>query len=82
MLEENVVSAAGTTWCLDEAKLCRMIRESGFTPAKRNNQYEILAVHNDKFAPDLQVEDWSALNKNRLFSHNEDADTVSLTVTQ
>mgnify|MGYP002526885866 FL=1 len=37
MLEENVVSAAGTTWCLDEAKLCHMIRDAGFMPAKRDN---------------------------------------------
>ncbi|MBT4530038.1 MAG: radical SAM protein [Phycisphaerae bacterium] len=80
MLEENVVSAAGTTWCLDEAQLCRMIRESGFTPAKRNNQYEILSVQDSDDAPDRQVTDWSLLNKNRLFSHTEDSKTVTLTV--
>ncbi len=81
MLEENVVSAAGTTWCLDEAKLCRMIRESGFTPAKRDNHYDILTVHDGSNSPDLLVTDWSALNKERLVSHTEDCSTVKLTVT-
>ena len=33
MMEENVVSAAGTTFCLDEALLYRLIRERRFTPA-------------------------------------------------
>lgn len=46
MLEENVVSAAGTTWCLDEQTLQRMICDAGFTPAERNNSYEIVALHN------------------------------------
>jgi hypothetical protein len=40
MMEENVVSSAGTTYCLDEAVLCRLIRESGFMPAQRNNTYD------------------------------------------
>jgi hypothetical protein len=35
MMEENVVSSAGTTYCLDEAVLCRLIREAGFLPAQR-----------------------------------------------
>jgi cyclic dehypoxanthinyl futalosine synthase len=86
MLEENVVSAAGTTHCLDEAKICRMIREAGFTPAKRNNSYNILAVHDGEDAPDKLVKDWSESNKNRLFSHTCDSGsesiTVELTVTQ
>jgi cyclic dehypoxanthinyl futalosine synthase len=80
MLEENVVSAAGTTWCLDEPKLCRMIREAGFTPAKRDNAYNILTIHNDDDAPDRRVKDWSLLDKDRLISHAEDRDTVQLTV--
>ena len=80
MLEENVVSAAGTTWCLDEAKLCKMIRESGFTPAKRNNQYDILTIHDGDDSPDRMVTDWSALNKEKLVSHTADSCTVTLTV--
>ena len=79
MLEENVVSAAGTTWCLDEAKLCRMIREAGFTPAKRDNRYDLLQIHNDDNAPDKQVTDWSGLDKDRLVSHTKDCSKVTLT---
>lgn len=59
MMEENVVSSAGTTYCLDEAVLCRLIRESGFIPAQRNNTYDILRVHTGPASPDLAVKDWS-----------------------
>ena len=82
MLEENVVSAAGTTWCLDEAKLCRMIRDSGFVPTKRNNCYDILTIHDGDNSPDKLVADWSALNKEKLIAHNEKCGTVTLTVGQ
>jgi cyclic dehypoxanthinyl futalosine synthase len=82
MLEENVVSAAGTTWCLDEAKLCRMIRDSGFVPAKRDNSYDILTIHDGEEAPDKLVTDWSVLNKEKLIAHNEECGTVTLTVGQ
>jgi cyclic dehypoxanthinyl futalosine synthase len=87
MIEENVVSAAGTTYCLDEAKLCRIIREAGFTPAQRDNRYDILAIHDGETSPDKLVTDWSALEKDRLISHTSDCNTVSLntvslTVTQ
>ena len=81
MLEENVVSAAGTTWCLDEAKLCLMIREAGFTPAKRNNRYDILAIHDGEDAPDRIITDWSVLNKSSLISHTDESESVQLTVT-
>ena len=80
MLEENVVSAAGTTWCLDEAKLCHMIRESGFTPAKRDNRYDILTIHDGANSPDKMIKNWSVLNNDRLISHTEDCGAVSLTV--
>ncbi len=59
MMEENVVSSAGTTYCLDEALLCRLIREAGFIPAQRNNTYDILRVHSGPQSPDLTVTDWS-----------------------
>lgn len=59
MMEENVVSSAGTTYCLDEPVLCRLIRESGYTPAQRNNTYDIIRVHVGADAPDLAVTDWS-----------------------
>lgn len=60
MMEENVVSAAGTTYCLNEATLCRLVRDAGFVPAQRNNRYEILKEHPDTpDAPDRVVTDWS-----------------------
>jgi cyclic dehypoxanthinyl futalosine synthase len=80
MLEENVVSAAGTTWCLDEAKLCRMIRGAGFIPAKRDNQYGLLEIHNDENSPDKLITDWSIFEKERLVSHTQDCATVTLTL--
>ena len=55
-----MVSAAGTTYCLDEALLCHLIREAGYVPAERDNAYRHLAVHDGPEAPDRQVEDWSA----------------------
>lgn len=59
MMEENVVSSAGTTYCLDEPVLCRLIRDAGFTPAQRNNTYDVLRVHAGPDSPDLRVTDWS-----------------------
>jgi cyclic dehypoxanthinyl futalosine synthase len=59
MMEENVVSAAGTTYCLNEASICRLIRDAGFTPAQRDNVYRFLKVHEES-GPDLEVADWSA----------------------
>lgn len=66
MMEENVVSSAGTTYCLDEAVLCRLIRDAGFTPAQRNNVYDILTVHDTAAAPDRRVTDWSRHRAQRL----------------
>jgi len=69
MMEENVVSAAGTTYCLDEAFLCHLIRTAGFTPAQRDNGYNLLKVHDGPDSPDLKVTDWSAHRVARL--HHE-----------
>jgi len=66
MMEENVVSSAGTTYCLDEAVLCRLIRDAGFTPAQRNNVYDVLTVHDGANAPDRLVEDWSTHRAQKL----------------
>jgi cyclic dehypoxanthinyl futalosine synthase len=82
MMEENVVSAAGTTYCLDEAVLCRLIREAGFTPAQRDNVYDLLRVHAGAASPDLRVDDWSKHRAKRLRSQTIDstpAATVQLT---
>lgn len=66
MMEENVVSSAGTTYCLDEAVLCKLIRDAGFMPAQRNNTYDILQLHADENSPDRLVTDWSKHRTKRL----------------
>jgi len=81
MMEENVVSSAGTTYCLDEAVLCRLIREAGFTPAQRDNVYDIVRVHAGSASPDLRVRDWSAHRAQRLHAEGPAAEaTAELTV--
>ena len=42
MMEENVVSAAGTTYQLGEADLRRLIADAGWMPKKRNCYYQII----------------------------------------
>jgi cyclic dehypoxanthinyl futalosine synthase len=41
MIEEHVVSSAGATHSADSATLFNAIREAGFTPARRNQKFEI-----------------------------------------
>jgi cyclic dehypoxanthinyl futalosine synthase len=66
MMEENVVSSAGTTYCLDEPVLCHLIRGAGFTPAQRDNVYDLLRLHDGPGSPDLRVADWSDHRVKRL----------------
>jgi len=73
MMEENVVSAAGTTYCLNEAVLCRLIREAGFIPAQRDNVYDILKVHDGPDSPDRVVTDWSRHRAQRLHRQSREA---------
>jgi cyclic dehypoxanthinyl futalosine synthase len=80
MMEENVVSSAGTTYCLNEPTLCRLIRDAGFLPAQRNNEYDLIRVHDGPQSPDLRVEDWSALRAQRLHQQTGVEATVPLTV--
>ncbi len=44
MMEENVVSAAGTAYKVNTNQIIDLIREAGFTPAQRNTKYEILRI--------------------------------------
>lgn len=60
MMEENVVSSAGTTHCLDEPLICRLIRDAGFVPAQRDNAYRILKTQNGPDAPDRLVKNWAS----------------------
>ena len=65
MMEENVVSAAGTTYCLTEPLLCRLIRDAGYTPAQRDNRYHLLNVHKGE-GPDTRTTDWSTQRASKL----------------
>ena len=47
MIEENVVSAAGTTHKVNIESILRLIRESGKIPAQRNTKYEMLKMYNE-----------------------------------
>jgi len=42
MIEENVVRAAGASYCMDEIEIVRNIENAGFAPRRRNMHYEIL----------------------------------------
>jgi cyclic dehypoxanthinyl futalosine synthase len=53
MMEENVVSAAGTTYRLSEREICRLIREAGWIPAQRDQYYNVLKRHDGPESPDL-----------------------------
>jgi cyclic dehypoxanthinyl futalosine synthase len=82
MMEENVVSAAGTTYCLNEAVLCRLIRDAGFIPAQRDNAYQLVKRHDGDNAPDREVKDWSTQRANKLHIEGaqEDSKTIELTI--
>jgi cyclic dehypoxanthinyl futalosine synthase len=70
MMEENVVSSAGTTYCLNEPTLCHLIRDAGFMPAQRDNEYNLLRVHDGAASPDLAVTDWSTLRTQQLHAEH------------
>jgi cyclic dehypoxanthinyl futalosine synthase len=42
MIEENVVRAAGATYCMDEAEIVRNIEDAGFVAKRRNMHYDVL----------------------------------------
>jgi cyclic dehypoxanthinyl futalosine synthase len=42
MIEENVVRAAGASYCMDEIEIVRNVENAGFTAKRRNMHYEIL----------------------------------------
>jgi cyclic dehypoxanthinyl futalosine synthase len=42
MIEENVVRAAGASYCMDEIEIVRNIENAGFTARRRNMHYERL----------------------------------------
>jgi cyclic dehypoxanthinyl futalosine synthase len=44
MIEENVVSAANTTYRTTVEELDRLIRDAGFAPARRRQDYSLIAA--------------------------------------
>lgn len=91
MMEENVVSSAGTTYCLDEAVLCRLIRNAEYIPAQRDTVYDVIKTHTGPDAPDLSVTDWSEHRTKRLHIEKnaeqgacstDGSSTVSVTIGQ
>jgi cyclic dehypoxanthinyl futalosine synthase len=42
MIEENVVRAAGASYCMDEIEIVRNVEDAGFIPKRRNMHYEVL----------------------------------------
>ena len=82
MMEENVVSAAGTTYCLNEPYLCHLIRDAGYVPCQRDNAYHVLERYPDDRpeAPDLSVSDWSEHRARTLHQEREPENVTELTV--
>jgi cyclic dehypoxanthinyl futalosine synthase len=42
MIEENVVRAAGASYCMDEVEIVRNIEDAGFVAKRRNMHYQLL----------------------------------------
>jgi cyclic dehypoxanthinyl futalosine synthase len=42
MIEENVVRAAGASYCMDEVEIVRNIEDAGFIAKRRNMHYDVL----------------------------------------
>jgi cyclic dehypoxanthinyl futalosine synthase len=53
MIEENVVSAAGASYCMDEVEIVQNIENAGFIAKRRNMHYEILGdpVFRERLVP-------------------------------
>jgi hypothetical protein len=65
MMEENVVSAAGTTYKLSEREICRLIRDAGWIPAQRDQYYNVLHRHDGPDSPDLRPQENAPLRNVR-----------------
>ena len=55
MIEENVVSAANTTYRTTTDELDRLIRDAGFAPARRRQDYSIIPGGDVALAPNATV---------------------------
>ena len=56
MIEENVVRAAGASYCMDEVEIVRNIENAGFTARRRNMHYEILGdpIFRERLVPRMR----------------------------
>ena len=59
MIEENVVRAAGASYCMDEIEIVRNVEDAGFVPKRRNMHYEILG---DPFFREQEIPRFTELN--------------------
>jgi cyclic dehypoxanthinyl futalosine synthase len=50
MMEENVVSSAGTSFRLSLEEMRRLIVQAGYEPRQRNNAYELVDADIEKAA--------------------------------
>jgi len=44
MMEENVVSSAGTTWRMTLPEMQRLIADAGYQPVRRRQDYTLLGA--------------------------------------
>ncbi len=53
MIEENVVRAAGASYCMDEVEIVRNIENAGFTAKRRNMHYQVLGdpIYRERSVP-------------------------------
>ncbi|MEN8254671.1 MAG: cyclic dehypoxanthinyl futalosine synthase [Verrucomicrobiota bacterium] len=47
LMTEEVVSATGLDYGVDEAQVINLIREAGWVPAQRTTQYDLLKIHDN-----------------------------------
>ena len=67
MIEENVVRAAGASYCMDEVEIVRNVEDAGFVAKRRNMHYEILG---DPFFRDHDVQRMLELSTARQAGDN------------
>jgi cyclic dehypoxanthinyl futalosine synthase len=69
MIEENVVRAAGASYCMDEVEIVRNIENAGYIAKRRNMQYEIIGepIFRERHVPRMTTLAAVSANKERLF---------------
>jgi cyclic dehypoxanthinyl futalosine synthase len=59
MIEENVVRAAGASYCMDEVEIVTNIEDAGFVPKRRNMHYDVLGdpIFRERHVPRMMALD-------------------------